>query len=92
MDVKTYELEKSSSESSLLEPWRLILFNDDYHIFDEVVFQIMKATGYSMEESTSITLEAHYKGQALVFEGSFERCFEIDQVLKEIDLTTEIRG
>lgn len=73
-------------------PWRLILFNDDVHSFEEVIFQVMKATGYSQDKAENITIEAHQKGRAIVYEGDFEKCFKIDRVLKEIDLKTEIEG
>jgi ATP-dependent Clp protease adapter protein ClpS len=92
MDVQSLEFEKADVEDKEDTPWKLILFNDDYHVFEDVVLQVMKATGYGLDRSMAITLEAHKKGKALVFEGTFERCFAIDQVLKEIDLTTEIRG
>lgn len=73
-------------------PWRVILYNDDVHAFEQVIFQIMKATGYPQAKAEKITIEAHQKGKALVYEGDFEKCFKIDSVLKEIDLKTEIEG
>jgi ATP-dependent Clp protease adapter protein ClpS len=27
--------------------WQVILYNDDYHLFDQVVAQVQKATGYA---------------------------------------------
>ncbi len=73
-------------------PWRLILYDDDIHTFDEVISQLMKATGCSLSEAEDKTWKVHNEGKALVYEGEFEECLRIDGVLKEIQLVTEIKG
>ena len=35
-------------------PWIVILYNDDYHSFDEVILQLQKATGCSLETAEAI--------------------------------------
>ncbi len=67
-------------------PWVVILFNDDYHSFDEVIHQVQKATGCSAEEAYTITYTAHTTGQAVAFAGRKSRCEEVASVLREIDL------
>jgi len=37
----------------------IIVYNDDYHVFDDVVAILIAATGKSVEEVYDITLEAH---------------------------------
>jgi ATP-dependent Clp protease adaptor protein ClpS len=86
-------------EQEILEPtdvdvgsegFSLILFNDSHHDFDEVVMQVMKATGYGYDKSEAITLEAHNKGRAVVISGTIDRCLNAQSILEEIGLRTSI--
>jgi ATP-dependent Clp protease adaptor protein ClpS len=79
-------------ETRLDAPWRVILYNDEVHTFDEVIFQLMKATGCSLSEAKALTWKVHTEGKAAVYEGSFEECFRVQGVLREIQLITEIQG
>ncbi len=79
-------------EESIQSPWRLILYDDDIHTFDEVIEQLMKATGCGLSRAEEITWKVHNEGKAIVHEGEFEECLRIDSVLKEIQLVTEIKG
>ena len=73
-------------------PWKVILFNDDIHTFDEVILQVQKATGCSLTEATRITLEAHFNGKAVAYSGEFPACHRVAGVLQEIGLIVEIQG
>lgn len=74
------------------EPWRVILYNDEIHTFEEVIAQIIKATGCSTARAEKLAWEVHTNGKAAVYEGSFEECFQVQAVLREIQLVTEIEG
>ena len=52
-------------EENVDSPWVVILYNDDWHPYDQVVFQVQKATGYSLEKAVWITQEAHSTGRAV---------------------------
>jgi|AntRauTorckE6833_2_1112554.scaffolds.fasta_scaffold21969_4 ATP-dependent Clp protease adapter protein ClpS len=95
-EVETEEITKTKTEEepedSVMTPWRLFLYDDDIHTFDEVISQLMKATGCSLSEAEDKTWKVHNEGKALVHEGEFEDCLRIDSVLKEIQLVTEIKG
>lgn len=95
-ESETEELTETKTEEEVEEsvntPWRLILYDDDIHTFDEVITQLMKATGCSLSEAEDKTWKVHNEGKALVHEGEFEECLKIDSVLKEIQLVTEIKG
>lgn len=69
---------------------RVILFNDEWHTFDEVIEQIIKATGCSYNQAESLTFEVHNMGKAAVFEGEFKDCLRVSSVLEEISLHTQI--
>ena len=75
-----------------MTPWRVILFNDDVHSFDEVIGQLIKALRCSASHASALAREAHEIGRAVVFEGEMEECLRVDGVLKEIELITEIQG
>ncbi len=95
-EAETEEITKTDTEEEVKDevdtPWRLILYDDDIHTFDEVISQLMKATGCSLSEAEDKTWKVHNEGKALVYEGEFEECLRIDGVLKEIQLVTEIKG
>lgn len=69
---------------------RVILFNDEWHTFEEVIEQIMKATGCSTSRARALTMEVHSKGKAVVFEGKLEQCLRVSDILEQIQLRTQI--
>lgn len=87
------EVVVETMEEELLDtPWTLILYDDDIHTFEEVIYQLIKALGCTMEKAEKITYTVHNEGKALVYQGSFEECLKINAVLQEIQLITEIKG
>lgn len=79
-------------EERLALPWKVLLFNDDVHTFEEVIHQLIKATGCSFEKADGIATTVHTQGKAVAFEGEFEDCFRVQGVLREIALVTQIEG
>lgn len=73
-------------------PWYVVLYNDEIHTFDEVIFQLIKATGCSAEKAEQCAWTVHTKGKCVVYEGEFTDCFRVQGVLREIQLVTEIQG
>ena len=73
-------------------PWRVILYDDDIHTFEEVIVQLVKATGCSAERAERHAWTVHTQGKDLVYQGEFFECFRVQGVLKEIGLVTEIEG
>jgi ATP-dependent Clp protease adaptor protein ClpS len=69
---------------------RVILFNDEFHTFDDVIGQILKATRCSLSKAEKLTLEVHHKGKAMVYEGEFAECLRVSTILEEIELRTQI--
>jgi ATP-dependent Clp protease adaptor protein ClpS len=87
--VEKPEVEEQIDED---KPWKLILFNDEIHSFDEVIHQLIKALRCSQNKAEELTLKVHNEGKAVVFQGTFEECFEKNGILCEIQLVTEIKG
>jgi len=73
-------------------PWYVVLFNDEIHSFEDVIIQLIKATGCAQSHAESMTWTVHSEGRARVFDGPFEECFKVLGVLKEIALVSEIQG
>jgi ATP-dependent Clp protease adaptor protein ClpS len=69
---------------------KVILYNDDWHSFEEVINQLIKATNCPFEVASDLTFEVHVKGKALVFSGDMKNCLRVSSVLEEIALNTEI--
>jgi ATP-dependent Clp protease adapter protein ClpS len=87
---QTEELISPTDIDTATEGFTLILFNDSHHEFDEVINQVMKATGFGYDKAETITLEAHNKGRAVVISGALDVCLKAQAVLEEIALRTNI--
>ncbi|NTU92483.1 MAG: ATP-dependent Clp protease adaptor ClpS [Chlorobiaceae bacterium] len=87
---------KTSQEETLektgsLQAYRVVLFNDDVHTFDEVIFQIIKAVRCTRVTAEKHTWEVHNKGRSIVYSGGIAECLRVSAVLEEIALKTEIQ-
>jgi ATP-dependent Clp protease adapter protein ClpS len=82
----TYEEEKTN----LAKGNQVILFNDDWHTFEEVISQIIKATKCSFINARDKTFEVHVNGKAVVYNGELKDCLAVSGVLEEILLHTQI--
>jgi len=71
-------------------PWVVILYNCDCHSYEEVIFQVQKATGCTLEKAVWITQEAHMTGRAVAFSGSLNECERVLSVLRAIKLQVEM--
>ena len=82
--------EEKDTDVLVEQPAKVILFNDEIHSFDEVIGQIIKATGCDTSKAESLTWEVHTSGKAMVFEGEMDNCLKVSHVLEEIALNTQI--
>jgi hypothetical protein len=85
-------LEKEQSVTDIDSPVarKLILFNSG-HLWDQVILQLQKATGFDIIQCEQIAVIAHTKGKATVKSGLFVELSKINNILKEINLVTEIQ-
>jgi ATP-dependent Clp protease adaptor protein ClpS len=58
-------------------PWIVIVWNDPINLMSYVVFVFQKLFGYSKEKATTLMLDVHHKGRAVVSSGSREKA-ELD--------------
>jgi ATP-dependent Clp protease adapter protein ClpS len=89
-DPSVHAEEQHDLDVSLQPPAKVILFNDEVHTFEEVITQIIKATGCDTAKAEALTWEVHNTGKAMVFEGEITKCVRVSAVLEEIDLATQI--
>lgn len=91
-DVDVLVEEDVADETRLGHPWRVVLYDDDIHTFDDVIVQLRKATGCTEEQAARHAWTVHTEGKDVVFEGEFFDCLRVQGVLHEIQLVTEIEG
>ena len=85
-------LVEDSTGSGIDKPWKVILFNDAVHTFEDVINQLIKATSCTAQHAEHVAWTVHTKGKALAYQGTFEQCFRVQEILRQIDLVTEIEG
>lgn len=77
-------------EESVAKPARVIVYNDDWHTFDEVIHQLIKATGCAEGTAEAHAWAIHTQGRSQVFEGPRTDCERVAGVLREIRLQVEV--
>jgi len=82
---------ESLEDTGTLDAYRVVLFNDDEHTFDEVIFQIIKAVRCTRATAEKHTWEVHTKGRSIVYSGGIVECLRVSAILEEIALKTEIQ-
>ncbi len=89
-NTSTQKKEQTENKTDSALPFKVLLFNDDWHTFDEVILQLIKALKCSVGKAKRFAFEAHVKGSAVIFTGELSECLQITSVLEEIALHTEI--
>ncbi len=80
----------TDEESDISLVSRVILYNDDWHTFDEVIAQLIKAVNCTFEQARGFAFEVHVKGKSIVFNGPLNQCLKVSSVLEEIALNTQV--
>lgn len=80
----------TDDETNIGQASRVVLYNDDWHSFDEVIVQLIKATRCTFDTARTFAFEVHVKGKAIVYSGSMSECLKVSSILEEIALNTEI--
>ena len=73
------EVDQPTGDTEVEEdlPWVVIVWNDPINLMSYVTYVLQKLFGYSHEKATSLMLDVHHKGRAVVSNGSREKC-ELD--------------
>ncbi len=89
-EQKSVTKKKTETKTDIGFPFKVVLYNDDWHTFDEVIVQLIKALHCSVDKAKSFAFEAHVKGSTVIYTGELSQCLKITSVLEEIALNTEI--
>jgi ATP-dependent Clp protease adaptor protein ClpS len=65
------------TDDKLDRPWIVLVWNDPINLMSYVTFVFQKVFGYSRAKATSLMLDVHQKGRAVVSSGSREKA-ELD--------------
>lgn len=84
-----YEEDQETTTDSQL-PFKVILYNDDWHTFEEVINQLIKAIQCNVNKARAFAFEVHVKGLAMVYHGNLQKCLKVSSVLEEIELHTQV--
>jgi ATP-dependent Clp protease adapter protein ClpS len=71
------------------KPYIVIVYNDDWHTFEQVEMQLQKATACTLEKAEALAIEIHTTGRAIVFSDDAENCERVANILRQIKLQVE---
>jgi len=64
--------EQTTTDTRILPPYVVIIFNDEYHSFEFVVQILLKVIRCTTEQAIAYAKQAHESGRAIVWSGSKE--------------------
>lgn len=69
------ELERSEVDGvgATDTPWQAIVWNDPVNLMSYVTYVLQKLFGYSKDRATTLMLDVHHKGKAIVSSGSRDK-------------------
>lgn len=82
------EVERDSNTGE--HGWKTVLFNDEWHSFQEVAAQLVKAVRCTYDRGLALANVVHHTGSAIVYQGPKERCEAVAEVLEDIKLKTQV--
>jgi len=71
--------------------WMVLICNNDYNSFDEVVAVLQLATQCSLEEAYIEAWEAHTYGKAPCHFDTQDECERVARIIQKIGVLTEVR-
>ncbi len=67
------EKREGTAKHEFGKEWIVIVWNDPVNLMSYVTFVFQKLFGYSKEKATSLMLDVHHKGKAVVSRGTKEK-------------------
>lgn len=69
------ELERSEVDEvgAADTPWQAIVWNDPVNLMSYVAYVLQKLFGYSKDRATTLMLDVHHKGRAIVSSGTRDK-------------------
>lgn len=82
--------ERKSKKSSTTSRWRVILYNDSRHKFDDVVGWLQKYAEYHSEFAIEVCHVCEEQGRAICFLGPRDECHRVTNALRGHGLQAEV--
>ena len=79
-----------SADSTELESWMVIVYNNEFNTYDEVMFILMVATHCSVEEAEIETWEIDHLGKSNVHFADKSECEGVAQIIRQIGIQVEV--
>jgi ATP-dependent Clp protease adaptor protein ClpS len=74
VDQEQTQVDPTSAEFVVEDrPWQTVVWNDPVNLMSYVTYVFQKLFGYSRDKATSLMLDVHHKGKAIVSSGSKEK-------------------
>ncbi len=64
---------REETETSLSQPWNVVIHNDPVNLMSYVTHVIRKLFGYDEKEATRLMLQVHELGRSVVWSGAREK-------------------
>jgi ATP-dependent Clp protease adapter protein ClpS len=69
----------------------VIVYNNDYNTYPEVIAILMRATGCTLEEAQIETWEVDHLGKSVVHHAGRQECEKVASIIRTIGLHVEVR-
>lgn len=93
MSTKTTERpDLRGADSTELESWMVIVYNNEVNTYDEVVFILMIATHCSVEEAEIETWEVDHLGKSNVHFADKDECEHVARIIRQIGIQVEVKS
>ncbi len=93
MSTRTLERpELDYSETTEQASWIVVVYNNDFNTFEEVVMILLLATGCSLEEAEIETWEVDRLGKSVVHHADKEECETVATVIRKIGIEVEVKS
>jgi ATP-dependent Clp protease adapter protein ClpS len=79
-----------AEETQRTSEYVVIVFNNDYNTFDEVIHILQKATGCSLEEAEMETWEIDALGKSFVHHAEQEECQRVAAIIATIGIRVAV--
>ena len=80
----------SYADSTELESWVVVVYDNEINTGDEVVFILMVATHCSIEEAEIETWEIDHLGKSNVHFANKDECEGVAQIIRQIGIQVEV--
>ncbi len=88
--AQTLERRSTEKPKSATSRWKVVIYNNDYNTFDEVMNVLMKATGCDLQEAYIESWETHQYGKAAVHFSNKEECDEAANIIRKVGIRAEV--